>query len=256
MSSISNSSEGPDETKPITFEANSTEPIIVRVKDQILQLWPDNLSYAYFDKLHETRQYGSFELTDAITPFNNPSYPEHPGIYPHEGYKVGVYRDTYSGNSIPVLMISATKDKLLPIFYDLIQKVGETVDVHLASSHCSDDKESKTLEMLAEDMDRTVLESSLVEHEDLLLNDGFTGIAVSNPSRFQEVSFDEHKLIIVYALKLSIFESVLIDHGLQSDPSLRFISEGQHFHSSTEEYHYQFGELAGKLKLEVDEDQD
>ena len=47
-----------------------------------------------------------------------------------------------------------------------------------------------------------VLKSILWEYEDLLTNDGCTGLAVLNPGIPQEIQFDEHKLLIVYGDQL------------------------------------------------------
>ena len=53
-----------------------------------------------------------------------------------------------------------------------------------------------------------MLKSILWDYEDLLVNDGCTGIAVLNPGVPQEIQFDEHKLLIVYGDRLQEFESI------------------------------------------------
>ena len=54
------------------------------------------------------------------------------------------------------------------------------------------------MDLYREHIDMPVLKSTLYDFEDLLVNDGCTGIAVLNPGLPQEVQFDEHKLLIVY----------------------------------------------------------
>ena len=53
-------------------------------------------------------------------------------------------------------------------------------------------------DLYREHIDVPVLKSILWEYEDLLVNDGCTGLAVLNPDVPHEIQFDEHKLLIVY----------------------------------------------------------
>ena len=78
------------------------------------------------------------------------------------------------------------------------------MDVVLETSHHSQSREHEDL--YREHIDMPVLKSILCDHEELLLNDGCTGVAVLNPSIPVEVQFDEHKLLIVYGEDLSPFE--------------------------------------------------
>ena len=64
-------------------------------------------------------------------------------------------------------------------------------------------------DLYREHIDSPVLKSILWEYEDLLVNDGCTGIAVLNPGQPLEVQFDEHKLLIVYGNQLGDFEDDL-----------------------------------------------
>jgi hypothetical protein len=95
-----------------------------------------------------------------------------------------------------------------------------------------------------------VLLSTLWEFEDLLTNDGCTGIAVLNPSIPQEVQFDEHKLLIVYGHELRAYERILDRSRVVCDENLKFITEAEHVHSSSDEYARQFEEL--KMRLGMD----
>ena len=98
--------------------------------------------------------------------------------------------------------------------------------------------------------DLPVLSSILSEYEDLLTHDGCTGIAVLNPRIPQEVQFDEHKLLIIYGHDLSEFESVLADHGIECDDEIKFLTEAEHVHSSSDVYARQFEELRYRLGID------
>ncbi len=95
-----------------------------------------------------------------------------------------------------------------------------------------------------------MLKSILWEYEDLLVNDGCTGIAVLNPGIPQEIQFDEHKLLIVYGDRLEEFESIYGDHHVRCDDKLRFITEAEHVHSSSDRYAQQFDELKTRLGMD------
>ena len=90
--------------------------------------------------------------------------------------------------------------------WSLLEPLGSEVDVVLETSH--DHSNGGHLDLYREHIDMPVLKSILWEYEDMLLNDGCTGIAVLNPNVPQEVQFDEHKMLIVYGDPLSNFESI------------------------------------------------
>ena len=79
---------------------------------------------------------------------------------------------------------------------ELLDPLGFTVDVVLETSHNRHNKGHTDL--YREHIDLPVLKSVLWEYEEMLLNDGCTGLAVLNPDIPQEIQFDEHKLLIVY----------------------------------------------------------
>jgi hypothetical protein len=67
-----------------------------------------------------------------------------------------------------------------------------------------------------------------------------------------EVQFDEHKLLILYGHELVDFEDILDDYGLPCNEKIKFITEAEHVHSSTEEFTRQFEQM--KYRLGIDED--
>ena len=72
-----------------------------------------------------------------------------------------------------------------------------------------------------------------------------------NPRIPFEVQFDEHKLLIVYGKNLSEFESVFKGFSVDRNEEIKFITEAEHVHSSSEEYFEQFQQL--RYRLGIDE---
>ncbi|MEX0585281.1 MAG: hypothetical protein WD176_01465 [Pirellulales bacterium] len=187
-------------------------------------------------------RYGDFVLTDAV----RPSYDLQ--VVPSQGYRHDTYRDEESRVSVPVLMASASHERLFDVFLELLDPLGTEVDVVLETSHNRQNRGH--VDLYREHIDLPVLKSILCDYEDLLLNDGCTGVAVLNPNAPREVQFDEHKLLIVYGEDLSEFESVLRDRQVRCDDGMKFITEAEHVHSSSDHYFQQFEEL--KMRLGMD----
>ncbi len=188
------------------------------------------------------RRYGSFTLTDAI----RPSYDLK--VVPRQGYRHDAYQDEESKAELPVIMAAASQERLFELFIEMLEPLGNVVDVVLETSHSRDRKGH--VDLYREHMDMPVLLSTLWEFEDLLTHDGCTGIAVLNPSIPQEVQFDEHKLLIVYGHELRAYERILDRSRIVCDENLKFITEAEHVHSSSDEYARQFEEL--KMRLGMD----
>ncbi len=187
-------------------------------------------------------QYRDFHLTDAV----RPSYDLQ--VIPQEAYRHDTFRDEKAGREIPVLMISASAEKLFDLFLDLLNPLGDHVDVVLDSSHAGcGNAEGNTQR---EQIDLPVLKSILCDYEETLTHDGCLGIAVLNPAIPLEVQFDEHKLLIVYGQDLARFETVLDQYGIKQDQDVRFITEGEHVHASQEEYADRFELLRNHLGIE------
>src|SRR5579871_1071207 len=184
----------------------------------------ENLSETQLEAHLKIARYGDFVLTDAVRPSFDLQ------VVPRTGYRHDAYRDQDTGVEIPVLMASASRDKVLDLFLDLLDPLGTEVDVVLETSH---DRGSKGhQDLYREHIDLPVLKSILYDFEDLLLNDGCTGIAVLNPAAPTEVQFDEHKLLIAYGHDLTAFEQAFADRGVPCDDQIKFITEAEHVHSS------------------------
>jgi len=189
-------------------------------------------------------KYGNFMLTEAV----RPSYDLQ--VVPRQGYRHDCYHDEQSHTSVPVLMAAASSEHLFDSFMDLLDPLGNVVDVVLETSHTRDS--NGHTDLYREHIDLPVLKSILWEFEDLLLNDGCTGMAVLNPGIPQEIQFDEHKLLIVYGEKLEPFEEVLGGRTIRCDDEMKFVTEAEHVHSSSDHYSRQFDELKMRLGMDCD----
>jgi hypothetical protein len=184
-------------------------------------------------------RYGDFWLTDAIRPAQGLP------VVPRQGYRVDTYRDDKANFSVPVLAAAVSREQLFDIFLDLLDPLGEVVDVVLETSH--DSSGSQHMDLFREAMDLPVLKSHCCDYEELLMHDGCTGIAVMSTEGPMEVQFDEHKLLVVYAPNLTFFENVMKQHGIPRNDKMKLITEGEHLHSTDQTYRGQFEQLCYRL---------
>lgn len=187
-------------------------------------------------------RYGVFDLTDAV----RPSYDLQ--VVPRQGFRHDSYVDPKTNQQIPVVMAAASRERLFDLFLDLVDSLGEVVDVVLESSHYGETGSHH--DFYREHIDLPVLKSILFDFEDLLLNDGCCGIAILNPKIQQEIQFDEHKLLLCYGTPLEPFEKVLIQHDIYPDANIKFISEAEHVHSSTDKFMREFERLQNALGID------
>ena len=145
-------------------------------------------------------------------------------------------------------MGAASGEIVFDVFLELLDPLGAEVDVVLETSHNQDNRRHDDL--YREHIDLPVLKSILCDYEDLLLHDGCTGIAVLNPNVPLEVQFDEHKLLIAYGSDLSEFEKVFQQNNIPCDSQIKFITEAEHVHSSSEKYLEQFQQLTMRLGMD------
>lgn len=202
----------------------------------------EKLSEEQLEKHLQVTDYDGFALTDAVRPSFDLQ------VVPRAGYRHDKYTDDRTGVDIPVLMAAASREDVFELFMDLLDPIGGEVDVVLETSH--EKSNGRHEDLYREHIDLPILKSMLYDFEEMLLNDGCTGIAVLNPRIPVEVQFDEHKLLIIYGEDLSEFESVLADHGLDCDHELKFITEAEHIHSSSDEFARQFEGLRYRLGID------
>ena len=187
----------------------------------------------------QVARYGEFTLTDAVRPALDVP------IRPREGYRIEVYRDRTSRLRLPVLAASVSAENLFDTFLALMAPLGDEVHVVLESSHNAEANRHRDLRR--NHIDTPVLASYFCDFENLLLNDGCTGVAVLSARRPIEVQFDEHKLIYVYASNLKPFRRVLRDAGVRRRKNLPLISEAEHLHHSTDDYADEFRQLCLRI---------
>lgn len=184
-------------------------------------------------------RYGDFVLTDAIRPALDVP------IRPREGYRVEVFRDRKNRLRMPMLAAAVSAERLFDVFLALLEPLGEMVHVVLESSHDSGADQHDDLRR--NHIDAPVLASHLCEFEDLLVNDGCTGLAVLAAGRPVEVQFDEHKLLYVYAADLKPFRRVLKRAGVRRRKALPLISEAEHLHHSTDDHADTFRQMCLRI---------
>lgn len=184
-------------------------------------------------------RHGDFELTDAIRPAAKRQ------VIPKQAFRIGTYRQKAAGLEVPVLAASISREHLFDVFLGLLEPLSAVVDVVLETSHKASVAGHRDL--CRRHIDRPVLESYLYEFEDLLLNDGCTGVAVVSHGKPMEVQFDEHKLLIVYARDLTPFARVLTEAGVPRDEQMKLITEGEHLHATEPRHAEAFKQLCYRL---------
>ncbi len=199
-----------------------------------------------FETHARIKRYGNFTLTDAIVP----SYDLK--VTPKTGFRREFRRD--GSGATPVLSISASREIIFDLFLELARIVGELVDVVLETSHHVKTGSSirSHMDIHCDKMDIYVLLSLLCEFEELLVNDGCTGIAIVNRKAQIELQFDDHKLLYFFnwhAREEEIF-AVLEKYGVPYDQNMWLINEAEHVHQSSDKLIAQFQQL----KLEIGAD--
>jgi hypothetical protein len=188
--------------------------------------WTDHLN---------RKTYGAFTLTDAVRP--GPTLP----VRPRQGYTLQVYRDRKAGLKLPMISAAVSAENLMDCFLALLDPLGDSVHVVLETSHGRDADDH--MDYRRTHIDLPVLASHFCEFEDLLLNDGCTGVAVLSARGRMEVQFDEHKLLHIYSTKINPFRRVLRDFGIRRRKDLPLISDAEHLHHTTDDHEETFEQL-------------
>ena len=202
------------------------------------------------DKI-DRKTYGDFQLTNAI------QLEENSTIIPMQGYRVYTSNETMG-----VMIASITRPKILDIFNECLDLFGKgaVVDVVLETSHDRSQTPLATSKISPNSdddpyysgtVDLPVLQSHLMDYDDLLLDDGCTGIAIRDNEKNDQffVELDEHKLLEVRPWGVAMLEKILRRHGIPNRPHMKFIDAGKHTHDTTDNYRAQSQELAWKLGL-------
>ena len=99
----------------------------------------------------EIDRYGDFWLTEAIRPSLDLQ------VIPRSGYRLDTYRDAKAGIEVPVLVAAISREQLFEVFLDLLDPLGDTVDVILETSHKSEGAAHDDL--LREEIDLPIFKS-------------------------------------------------------------------------------------------------
>ncbi len=185
-------------------------------------------------------RYGDFVLTEAIRPAR------HLPVVPREGFRLDTHRDDDLGIEVPFMAASVSREKLFDVFLALMRPLPSVVDAVMETSHAGPGH----IDLVREEIEKPILLSYLCDDEELLTDDGCTGVAVIAPDGPIEVQFDEHKLLVVYAPDLEPFEAILRQAGVPRVDDLRLITEGEHMHSTLPEYADRFARLCGLLGID------
>jgi hypothetical protein len=188
------------------------------------------------------RHYGPFTLTDAVRPGWQLD------VVPRAGYRHDAWVDPRSGARLPALIAAVSSERLFETFLRLLEPLGDSLDVVLETTH---DQADTRGEFAREGIERLVLESVLWDFEDLLLDDGCTGIAVMHTELQLEVQLDEHKLLVVYAQQRAPYERILAEQGVDRNDNIRFISQAEHLHTSHTRFARRFDEMVNRLGAEA-----
>jgi len=155
----------------------------------------------------EIQRYGDFSLTEAVRPAFDLK------IVPRQGYAHGNFYDDETSENIPALRSAVSCEHLFEIFMELLDPLGPMVDMVLETSH--ETQGNGHQDLYRDEIDMPVLKSTLWDFEDLLVNDGCTGIAVFNANTPMEVQFDEHKMFTLYAYDLAPFKRIFADWNVR-----------------------------------------
>ena len=187
----------------------------------------------------DSNEAGKFRLPKGIRPGPQST------VIPKEGYRPGVFKD--GGRKVPMLAASVSAERLFEVFADLLGVFEDSVDVYL-QRHAGGDK---AREMLREGVELPVLLSNLYGAEELLVDDGATGLVVcaSHGKQMTEVHFDDHKALIVYAYNLTPFMEVLDQHLIPRDPNHRLVLEEQHIHLEMPDGESAFDQFSNELSM-------
>ncbi len=163
------------------------------------------------------RTYGDFTMTPAVVFFKDGD------AIPSEGYKIDK-RMIADGRIQSRITISASAEKILDLFDDLVKRLGDTCGIAVEDYRAKQGH----VDHYAYSRDTFLIRSILVDFEEFILNDGLVGIAIWNDFEQAEIQLTVYKIIVVYAFDISCFISVLDSYGLQEDSELRFYFENFH----------------------------
>jgi hypothetical protein len=170
------------------------------------------------------RTFGDFTLTPAVVFFKDGD------MVPSEGFKIE-QQVMPGGYSYSRIVVSVSAEKVLDIFDEFVALLGDTCGVVMEDFRTDN---GDHIDHFAYYKDTFIVRSILLDFEDLLLNDGFVGLAIWNEAVPAEVQLTRHKIIQVFARDTSPFQQVLAAFDIEENPELRFFFEHFYLLVSTE----------------------
>jgi hypothetical protein len=203
--------------------------------DQPLKITPKMLQEAMAH-----RRFGTFTLPPAVVVFKIGSK------VPVEGYRVQKSL-LPNGRCRYQVTVAASAEKILDLFDALLMCLGEYCHVVVQDFGIP---EAYEVDYFAFQKDMVIVRSIFYDFEELLLNDGFMGLAVYNEAVPAEVQLTQHKIIQIFALDLKPFRQVLNRYRIEENPELKFLFEDFHLHLEKEDDRIVLQSLKERLGVE------
>lgn len=146
---------------------------------------------------------------------------------------------------------AVSADRLMSIFFKLLDHLSDEVEVTLTSHHGIESDDEPCLLYDIGEIDLFALKSTLVDYEDLLLEDCSMCLEVESPDGGSKIELDDHKLLRISGPDLVFFKARLEELGLPFVEDLPLVSEIPHTHRDFAEDNARMEELAKELGFEV-----
>lgn len=212
--------------------------------EELLKALPERGPHGRYVGPHEIE---GLEMTGAAFPSEKALVKIEPG------YKVEVAKNCYQ---VPLLITANVhRSLIMDVLEDLIDQLGNDLEVILETSH---DLPVGSYEDLYVPycLEPLVVKSYLRQYEDLLLNDGGTGIAVLNSSTGFQVQLNEDKKVVVYVVNREDLEKakmILESYEIPQRPMLVTVGEVEHYRNLDPAYARQFIEFAYNIGAEKED---
>jgi len=162
-----------------------------------------------------------------------------------EAYEISEERDEESGDGF-VVACSVAAPRLMDVLLGLVALLPSNLSMVL--EELIEDGKPRTFQN--DRVEGVVAASRLLDYEDVLLGDGFSGIGLFSEDTREEVFVDEHKIICAYAPATEEFEEVLDQFGLERRERVPLVNEQTHFHFRMASLNDRVDELKRTFALE------
>jgi len=146
-------------------------------------------------------------------------------MVPREGFIVAAPGPEADEQDLCV-QCAVDSDRLLDVFFSLVGLLPE--DISMVSEELAEGGKPQSFQN--DRVEKVVAVSRMLDFEDVLLGDGFSGVGFFSDETDEEVFLDEHRLIYIYAQDNGKFLRALREFGLRELRRAAFISEHAHMH--------------------------